>query len=784
MFCVTCFVCQFNFYAIDQYSTHLHEVHSKLEFFRCTLCPKQFSSKNALITHLQLIHSKISNSTNIPHNTNNNVQSDNFDDTNFIDESFNNSSDFNENFSDTVQNSESIRKMLFNLALFLYGNDKVPKSTSVASLKIIYDMLGLIMKNVNNFCAAEYVDVFGCNLKELEFLKSEYLFSKSVEKCESFVKPENVILLTEIETSTNVDNTILLKNIEYNYQYVSIYETYRSLFNNTKVLDFVLNYLNTLDFNDNFITSFIQSNYWKKKLDNIGEKRNDTLYLPLIIYGDELDPNNSIGSHGSSELIGGVYCSLLCLPPEIACKLNSIFLVMLYYSNDRKKFGNQKMFQHLVDELNFLYSEGIDISKQNVSYTKVKLIFCLFIGDNKGLNEYFDIVASFNAKNFCRFCKMEKCFCREKVFEDESLMRSVVNYNNDVDNLVDNFGIKCSSIFNSIFDFHITDNPALDNLHDYSEGIFKYDMEIIFKELIPKFISIQDLNFRILNFNYPLNFSDNRIPLLNIDFNGKFKMSGEEMYILVHSFGMLVGDKIPKNHKVWDLYLSLRRIIDIAYADILPRNCGNDFNLKISSHHSIYKQVSHLHLKPKYHLTTHSGSVINKIGLLKFSNCSKFESFHCQFKRYAYSCQNRKKLLSTLGTKYSFKFMQKIEELRNCQKFYNIEFGKLKDTDNRLYSNETLSFVYSNIKYKLGCVLNISKNYNCNPKFAIITRIYENNGRCIILLQLLHTIQFNVHFHAYEVSLTDVEVDLDFKELFFKKNTVIHVINSKKFVNW
>lgn len=53
---------------------------------------------------------------------------------------------------------------------------------------------------------------------------------------------------------------------------------------------------------------------------------------------------------------------------------------MLFSAEDRKKFGNNKVFKPLIDQLNSLQNDGIKIDFKN--FKIVKLIPCVVVGDN------------------------------------------------------------------------------------------------------------------------------------------------------------------------------------------------------------------------------------------------------------------------------------------------------------------------------------------------------------------------------------------------------------------
>ena len=90
------------------------------------------------------------------------------------------------------------------------------------------------------------------------------------------------------------------------------------------------------------------------------------------------------------------------------------------------------------------------------------------------------------------------------------------------------------------------------------------------------------------------------------------KLSSSEM-CLTRYFGLIVGDLVPENDDVWQLFIYLRQIIDIV---ISPRIIENDTivlkNL-IEKHHKCYLKLFGA-LKPKMHLMLHYPKILLEIG--------------------------------------------------------------------------------------------------------------------------------------------------------------------------
>jgi len=141
----------------------------------------------------------------------------------------------------------------------------------------------------------------------------------------------------------------------------------------------------------------------------------------------------------------------------------------------------------------------------------------LILGDNLGLHSMLGFTESFIARFPCRFCKSPKLNCHSQVTQVDEMLRNKTNYDEDI--LINNItltGLKEVCVFNQINSFHLTQNFAVDIMHDILEGVCKYDIGMILKKMIYDFnyFTIDTLNNRIESFNYGSIDIRNRPPLL------------------------------------------------------------------------------------------------------------------------------------------------------------------------------------------------------------------------------------------------------------------------------
>ncbi|XP_022179736.1 uncharacterized protein LOC111040227, partial [Myzus persicae] len=300
----------------------------------------------------------------------------------------------------------------------------------------------------------------------------------------------------------------------------------------------------------------------RPKTIHVGNRMNDKLQNGCF------ETNNPLGSHRGVQKLGAVYISMPSFPPELISKLESIFLVLLFNSIDKKQVGNTEIFKNLISEIKDLEENGIEVFINDES---IKVYFCLalIVGDNLGLHGMMGFSESFVANYPCRFCLCSKTVCHKQLFQIDNELRNTENYEIDVntENMSET-GIVERSIWNTIPSFHVVNNYSVDLMHDILEGVCGYDIFSILRHFIfvMKYFTLETLNHRIKFFNYGSTDIRNRPPLLlenTLKSNSNtIKMSASEMWNFVRYLGLLIGDLVDVESEywcfIWFIEISLR----------------------------------------------------------------------------------------------------------------------------------------------------------------------------------------------------------------------------------
>ena len=122
----------------------------------------------------------------------------------------------------------------------------------------------------------------------------------------------------------------------------------------------------------------------------------DSYTFPYVIYFDEIEVGNALGSHKGVNKLGMFYMSLRCMHPSEYSKLDNILIYTCVPSNLNNKKCMDKILNNLVVEINSLYMEGLTLHGQNVKFKMLGLV-----GDNLGQHQILGFTESFYANFWC-----------------------------------------------------------------------------------------------------------------------------------------------------------------------------------------------------------------------------------------------------------------------------------------------------------------------------------------------------------------------------------------------
>jgi len=440
--------------------------------------------------------------------------------------------------------------------------------------------------------------VFNVLSNPFKHIETDFLRKRHFQKSGCYVPPQSYVIHSRIQRVKTPDG-MKLQMRDVTGQFISVREVLKKLFELPDVFETVFAYTTSLKEEKTF-SNFMQSECFKRKLALYPA---GTLVLPLNFYEDDFEPNAALGTH--SEKLGAGYVGLPFLPPHCRSKLTNILLALLFNADDRKLYGNKKVFKPLIEEFNFLSSTGLSVERPDGSVVRLFFVLGLLTGDNLALNGLAGFVESFSAKFFCRECKVSKCSSESLVKEMPELVRTSESYLRDV--LIGDStqtGVKEMCVFEGVFGFETPTDVGFDPFHDLLEGACHYSLKPILKHFHDKEkYFLENLNDRMYLFNF-LKDSDNEPPSILpewLEGHNKLKMTGAEMFTFVRLLGVIIGDLIKEGDRFWTLYLLLHDIVIICNSKILPKSIGRTLEYLVQEHHALYIELTKETLKPKHH---------------------------------------------------------------------------------------------------------------------------------------------------------------------------------------
>lgn len=583
---------------------------------------------------------------------------------------------------------------------------------------------------------------------------SEHTQIQFLKKKGNFTEPETY-KIGERKDFKEVDGIPVAISVSMDAQFIPLRHTLKSFFELDNVLQQTLFYMDQLTQNSSIISNFIQGEYWQ------GLEKGNSTVIPLVLYFDEYEVNNPLGSHAGVNKVGAVYCSIPCIPVEFQSKLENIFMVLLFNVLDRKLTDDRFIFTKLVEELNFLKSTGIIINLKNSTH-KIHFRLALIIGDNLGIHSILGFTESFAANYPCRFCLTERSDFGIIFYEEQCILRTKENYDECLkQNNLSQTGVKSACVFNSVVDFHIILALCVDPMHDILEGVCKYDLGFILHYYIyvKKYFSFDTLNNRLNAYPYDPNEKKSKPPSITDSHLSKKKihLSSSEMLCLVRNITLVIGDLVPIDDEFWQVIIMLHSIVDIVFASHIQKEVCNYLQTIIAEYLSTISTLG-LQLRPKHHFLTHYPRIMKLMGPLGQLSCMRFESKHQKSKIIAHATTSRVNICKTLAFKNQLIFSLRL--LKNKGYYSTFEVGPLSglyfwhefEEHNLLKVTSTKYITFLGRKIKVGKSVLVRPN-GIDKELLLVDQIlvqeFENPG--ITLICKLLNYCYNQHYDAFEV---------------------------------
>lgn len=549
------------------------------------------------------------------------------------------------------------------------------------------------------------------------------------------------------------------------FVYVPILGTLKSMFKNSELCE---SFLQVKQHKEGVYKDICDGSYFKSN-DLFSQQKHA---LQIQLYYDDFETANPLGSKKGIHKLGCIYFILRNLPPKCNSVLMNIHVVALFHSQDLRKYGFDEILKPLIDDVKTLEMQGIEVP---FSDSPLRGTVIQVTGDNLGLHGLFGLIESFSATYFCRFCLTTKEESQSVFTEDNPclIFRTKEMHAEHCASLQENpmltstFGVKKTCLLNTLCFYHISDNYAVDIMHDLLEGVVQYELKLVFQYLVNnQNLSLETLSQRIQSFNYGYIERKNRPSGLKMDESSKdLGLNAIQSWCLVRNAPLIFGDVIERNNSYWNLLLLLIQIVNIVFSPVVTNGLTYYLKHLINDHHKLFRSLfPDRRLIPKHHFMIHYPRCIRKIGPLIHVWCMRFEAKHNVFKR---SVKNFKNITKTLVKQHQRQLAYHWENF-NFQRF---EFGPVrKEMIDNLEGGENLSAKFQvnafsdesttnwvknfGTEYQIGMFVCITTDMEI-PVFRKITNIIINEDQAFILTCRVDILYFDDHFNAYCIEERD-----------------------------
>lgn len=789
--------CTSEFEDPSDYISHMKKRHRISEFI-CVLCNESFTTTNSYKRHLlKEIENKKTDSVEAVDNVFDLLPFENQSQEDF--ESLENTDKEIEileppqEYDGEENDIEKFSANVFEMILDLYGDMGLTKQwatemtcqiQNIVCRPLLKNLLLQIKCDVDKRVVVNYINNIDLVFEELN---TEHKFKSLLKKNNLYFEAERFEIAGETVDSKGYLFP-LKKNIE------TLFTSKPDL-----LLDMLLTYEEITSNNENGkITSLLDAEVWKVKIKDFAGKT----VLPILLYQDDIEVNNPLGSKAGKHKISTVYITFPLLDQFHISKLAYQIPASLTLSSDFSE-GLYPNYYHLCLILKDLEENGIEFTIFNNKF-KVHFVVATTVGDNLAQNMMLGYVMSFSVDYFCRFCVITKEKSESDVKENINLLR----YN--VDALMRKLGVKRDSPLElEIKSLRILDCLSVDVLHDFLEGIVKLEMCGIIRHFLLKgYFDLTFLNVSIARFTQYSRFEKKnkccKIKKGHLDSN-TLKMSASEICLFVKYFSLFVEEHVPYDDEYWIFFKILYKLLNKVMQSVFYENDLTELQKLIKEHHKKYKLLklgnspNPQNLLPKHHLITHYVTSIRKLGPPKYLWVMRLEGFHKCLKHYANVTSSRKNILKSLADKL---------QLRNSQIFFNcIRDAVIKKSNIcgyiclQQYLSEINSFnieqcmqlptyyfiSIENIRFELNDVV-FTQNYDSNDAFVYgvhkIKHILYYNKNIIFLVLNLKIKEYNEDIEMLEIRYPENNIFslLDINEI-VRLPTNIKKYNNKLLVN-
>eukprot|EP00112_Aurelia_sp_Birch-Aquarium-sp1_P011911 Seg250.10 transcript_id=Seg250.10/GoldUCD/mRNA.D3Y31 product="hypothetical protein" protein_id=Seg250.10/GoldUCD/D3Y31 len=666
-----CPECNITKFSILKYVHHLAISHPQKQII-CGInsCPAKLLNARSFRAHLYLKHRDLMSLRRDGNDTDNEIV-----DIEVGDEDASTSqdlgSDDNELMPDDVlQPDLSIETLLHgiqtNFALFLLRLSEQHILTRQVQFQIAKDTKFLMQFLTENFAQLIkfHLRKSGFEIEEhddlRELLDDNEIFTRSIENIQSAHMyqqycNENLSLIEPISYTLGIDKDGKPETM----QYVPLLQVLKLLLSKEDVLSHVLNdnICHSKDYLEDYDDGEIFQGHELFSVDSVA--------LRLHFYTDEFEVANPLGSKRSIHKMCAFYYSLGNIHPRYRSQLKHIYLsILIKHKLLKEKYTYADIMKPLIDELKILQTQGIKVKANHKEFNIFGAIATIS-SDNLSAHSLAGFNACFSSGRVCRTCMATYNDMKTKFREDDFLMRTEEVHKYQMEMIQENpaysnaYGVKGRCPLYDLECFKVTQSFPPDAMHDVLEGVVPHLLhEVICGLVNERVVTLGQINFEIENFKYGKNDRKNKPVQLSKSFchaDSTVTGSAAEKWCLFRLLSLMIGSCIQKRSEHWELYLLLRKIVDIIFAPVVERSWLPYLQDLVENFQQEYAKLYPQKYVPKVHFLVHYAQHIRQFGPLRRLWCMRFEAKHKYFKNVAKITHNFRNIAATLASRHQLR---------------------------------------------------------------------------------------------------------------------------------
>lgn len=291
------------------------------------------------------------------------------------------------------------------------------------------------------------------------------------------------------------------------------------------------------------------------------------------------------------------------LHPKFRSALKCIFLFAVAKAGDIRKYTPDAILSPFVSDINGLASTGITVTCTTGCTQTFKGTLLAFLADNLASHAIGGFKESFSMSyTFCRSCLATHTQASSHFVSHLFSQRTPHSHKRHCELLAgplsshhsSTYGVNRKSILEDISNFSVVSNLPHDVMHDLLEGIVHDELSHLLNHcLISKYFKLDNLNDRILSFDYGYSESSNKPAIIDSAsaFVVRLRQSASQMWLLSRTMPLLIGHFVPADSKAWQCFGWLLSILDICTSHTCDADTVAYLITLIEEHHVMFKEA-------------------------------------------------------------------------------------------------------------------------------------------------------------------------------------------------